>query len=444
MNNIQILKKKILIIPTCTDFNRGDQALVLETRRIIDQVHGNNDTYMMSTGETSQCEALGLKKFGDILKHPSRFDKNSSSNISYNLWLKFRWGIIASFDFILSLLILNSLTRAILLPFLKSDTKRSLKLYSDCDAIYVKGGGFLHDYSKGMVGLYTIYYQTYHIRLALKMKKNVYIMPNSFGPFKNSLTVKMINKILDKCKLSTAREDISAKGISNGLGRDLPLYPDLGFFLPAAKKSWAMKYLKNTGLNVSKEKFVGITVRPYRFYNSDNPTMRYMEYKKAFARFINYLHENNYKTMLTVHTRAENDHENDERCVAEIYEMLSNNARESVFIINDNNLDCHDLKALYGLCDYVVGTRFHSVIFAITQNVPCIAITYGGNKGEGIMNDMGLGDFAIDIEKVTFDNLREKFTYIIKNTESVDRKIKRYLLATNQKYKELVDAVRKA
>ena len=147
----------------------------------------------------------------------------------------------------------------------------------------------MHDYTGGIIGRYTMYYQLYHIKLALKMGKPVYIMPNSFGPFKNEKNVKMLNKILDKCKFISARESISSNGDTNGLKRDIPLYPDLGFFLKGEEKQKVYKYLEKYGIEPEKEKYIAITARPYRFYNTENPEERYQNYKESFVKIIEYI-----------------------------------------------------------------------------------------------------------------------------------------------------------
>lgn len=437
----EVEKQKVLIIPTCTDLNRGDQALVLETKKIIDRKYENPDVYMMSTGETIQCEKLGLGKFEDVLKHPGRFNKKNNSNISYGLMLKIKWGIVAILDLIVSILLLNKVTRKIVYPFLGSETKKSINLYKQAVACYVKGGGFLHDYSGGIVGWYTMWFQTYHIRLAIAMKKKVYIMPNSYGPFKSKKTSKMLNKILNKCDFISSRESISATDETNGLGRNIPLYPDLAFYLDKTDKETIQTYLKEKyDIDSSKNKYVAITVRPYRFYSYENPEEKYEKYKKSFVQFIEYLNENKFTPILVVHTRAENEHENDEHCINEIVEMLEN--KNGVKIIKDDNLNCYDLKAIYGECTYVIGTRFHSVIFSLEQLIPCIAVTYGGNKGDGIMKDMELSEYAIKIGDLTFEELKNKFEQLIENKESVKEQISNYLQHTKIKYEELLDNIK--
>ncbi len=433
------VKNKIgLIIPNCTDFNRGDQALVFETARIMKESFENLEIHMMSEGESIQCQKEGLQVFTDILKHPSRFNKKNK-NVSYNAVLKIKWGFVAVFDLIVSKLLLSNITRRIGKIFLNAEQKRALKLFEDSEVCFVKGGGFLHDYSGGLVGLYTVYYQLFHIMLAQKLKKPVYIMPNSFGPFKNKKSAKLVNKVIDKCELVTARESISADGTKNQLGRDLPLYPDVAFFLQTNNEFNVDEYFKSKDIEIDK-KYVAVTVRPYRFSGYDNPHKRYMDYKLNMKKFILWLNEKGYTPLLVVHTRAENDHENDYSCIQEIADMIED--KELFRILKDDNLSCREIKKIYSKCKYIIGTRFHSVIFSITQQVPAISITYGGNKGDGIMKDSSSDKYAIKISELEFENLKNIFEDLEKNKNESIESINKYLEKANKERTNLIEKIK--
>jgi polysaccharide pyruvyl transferase WcaK-like protein/glycosyltransferase involved in cell wall biosynthesis len=424
-----------LIIPTCTDLNRGDQALVFETKHIIDDIYASNYTYVMSGGETSQIESEGMIATAEILKHPSRFGQ-SKSNVNYNYRLKLYWGFISVFDLLQSLLILNKYTRTLILPFLSFETKKSLDIYKKSKSIFVKGGGFLHDYSGGAVGIYTMYYQTYHIRLATALGKKVFIMPNSFGPFKSKITKKMLNKILNKCEIVTSRESKSSSKTSNGLGRNIDKFADLAFYLENRTDLNVINYLKKNKIPYGKSETVAITVRPYRFYGYDNPFQKYYEYKKAFVEFIQYLQSEGSIVYLVVHTHAENDHEDDSLCIREIYNLLP--STDNVYIIKNDKFNCYDLMSLYSKCDYLIGTRFHSVIFALKQSIPSVAITYGGHKGDGIMADINMEEYAIKIGELNSASLISKYLDLKNNRNNLKNKINTYLQDAYFKRTELI------
>ena len=66
------------------------------------------------------------------------------------------------------------------------------------------------------------------------------------------------------------------------------------------------------------------------------------------------------------------------------------------------------------------------MIFSFGSNVPGIAISYTGNKSTGIMHDMKLDDYVMDINDVTAESLKRKFTMLVNNENEVRQKILNY------------------
>jgi len=100
------------------------------------------------------------------------------------------------------------------------------------------------------------------------------------------------------------------------------------------------------------------------------------------------------------------------------------------------------IQKLYSYYDLVIGTRFHSVIFALNENTPSIAIAYGGNKSYGIMQDIGLPEYVIGIEKVTsfeLDLLVEKLES--EKAYYID-KVRRYQNLLEKNRIELINSIK--
>ena len=253
----------------------------------------------------------------------------------------------------------------------------------------------------------------------------------------------MIRKTLKGCKLVTARESISADVLSKSLKAKVPVFPDLGFFLQSDDKLKMKKYLVEKGVPIEDKKCVAITMRPYRFPSSDDPEEAYKNYKKSFADFIYYLDSKGFHTVLVEHTLSRNTHEDDGSSIRDILPLIEGC---SYTFINDHSLNCRELKSLYSNCNYMVGTRFHSVIFAMAEGVPSIAISYGGNKGDGIMKDIGLSEYVIPIDKISYELLKQKFDSLVKNEHIVLNKINRYLKKAEierERLKNLIIKLRK-
>lgn len=425
--------KKYVIIPGCSDLNRGDQALVWETKRLAEDSGFTGEFYLTSEKNEpiEQSKEQGLKIITPILEHPSRKFKNKE-NISYTRTLKVKWGIVAIFDLLESLLILWGPSRMLLKRIIAKEKKESIEVMEKSEAIFMKGGGLLQTYG-GLASTYSMYFWVYPILFAHSLKKPVYIMPNSFGPFEGPFVKVIAKQALKKCKVVTSRETLSQKMVKDQLRLDIDNYPDLAFTLTRSdldKQQILEKYKLPTD-----RKLVAITMRPYRFPKAENPVESYQKFKEEMASFIEWLYDEGYMPVIVEHTLAVNAHENDGACIKDVTAMID---KERYRVISDKNYDCHDLKSIYSYCDYIVGTRFHSVIFSFGSEVPGIAIAYTGNKSQGIMHDMGLDDYVIGIDKVKSNLLKKRFIMLIKNEPMVRNKIKKYRERAEESRIELI------
>ena len=64
-------------------------------------------------------------------------------------------------------------------------------------------------------------------------------------------------------------------------------------------------------------------------------------------------------------------------------------------VVLSNDYHALQLKAIYKSMDIFVGTRLHSTIFAVSENVPAICVTYHGTKALGVFKTLGLQEFVM-------------------------------------------------
>lgn len=384
--------KKYCILPGNDDQNRGDQALVWETKRIAEDAGFKGEYYMFSDPSMSkQSITEGITPVEGILLHPSRGLKHQD-NITYNTGIIVRWGIRAIFDFLYSSLLLVPGLREIILKVSSERVSTAYNVLKESEIVFVKGGGFVHSYGE-LTALYKHYYMLYHILLAESLGKKIIMMPNSFGPFEGFQVKSFLRKVLKNIDLIFARESISLEALRDELHISADLFPDLGFFLE--KEYVDISYY----LNKSK-KNVALTARPYRFPNHKDGKVLYQKYIKEYADFVVWLISNNYNPVFVEHVYNKDEHEKDLSCINRVCEILKDKGID-IRVISNRDYNCKHLKSIYSQFDYLVGTRFHSVIFALAEGIPAMAITYGGNKGDGIMKDFGLEDLTVKIDDFT-------------------------------------------
>lgn len=442
--------KKILVIPGNTDLNRGDQALVWESVSLVEDIYGkeNISCIIMSdldglaaNMQNRQTAALGYKFVNTLIKHPGRnFSAKLEDSKGYSKRTLFQWGMQALKDYFHTRLLLskNRTVRRIGESFLSHSEKDTLNEINSCDAVFVKGGGFIHSYG-AITDPYFIYYLTYHIRLAEAYGKKIFLLPNSIGPLKNYFARRIALKALRHCALITVREEIS-KDLLESCKLNPHLFPDLGFFLdPSANEM--DEYLSNHGVPLNQKKVV-ITLRPYRFQGYQNAEKLYNNYISGFVGLVKFLINKGYHVCFMAHTLGPSTHEDDRIAIKEVMKSLPDTLINGVSYIEDYDLNCKEIEKAYSYFDYMVGTRFHSVIFSLNVGVPSIAIAYGGNKSKGIMNVMGSGQFCMDMDKVQENELIDMFCRLESNRNNYVANLKEKRKQINEQRARLVEMVR--
>ncbi|KFI49651.1 polysaccharide pyruvyl transferase family protein [Bifidobacterium biavatii] len=429
-----------VIVPGCSDLNRGDQALAWETREVAQDAgfFGKYAIVSETNEPVAQTRRQGFDSIAPVLEHPSRLFKNKQ-NMEYTKALKIKWGIVAIGDFLRSLMLLSPITRGVGLALSSKRNRESFNAIKSAKAVFMKGGGLIQTYG-GLSSTYSAYFWVFHMKLAISLGIPVYIMPNSFGPFKGPFVKSIVRSLFKQCRLVTAREEFSQEMVRKDLGISIPLFPDLAFYLKRSQRMSKKDVAKHYDLP-NDRKWVAITARPYRFPGSDNPEADYVHYKESLIEFAEWLYASGYMPVFIEHTLAVNAHENDGACIREIIQHL--NPMHYRFI-SDPDLNCRDLKAIYSFCDYTVGTRFHSVVFSLSEGTPSIAISYVGNKATGIMHDIGLSDYVLSIRDISSDSLKSRFSKLVNNEEAVLKKVDDYKTRCTARRQQLITLMQQA
>lgn len=436
---------KAIIVPGLTDLNKGDQALVWESHRLVKDTNLFNEIYIIESGSnkeekyllSGQTKAKGLPMIENILPHPRRNKRPSNQHVVESKFEILRQISNAVIDFIqTSFLLLICKNATLLRIFFSSKVVKTVTHFAESDAVFVKGGGFIHAYGE-KTAPYLMWYFLFYIRLGLKLNKKVIILPNSFGPFEGLTVKKQVRKVLSKVDLIYARENTSSYELGHLLGRKIQVESDLGFFLQKGNDEIAIEILDKYDLSI-EDKIIGITVRPWRFPGSNNPSDLYVKYIGSVVQLIMYLVEKGYKIALCNQSLGLNSHEDDRNAIRDLLAAVTH--PNVVWI--DENLTCDVLKSLYSHFYFFVGTRFHSIIFSLTSLVPSIAIGYGGNKAKGIMGDFDLDNYLIPINEINSSILIESFDNAILNYDKTKYNLSKSINKISESRNSMINDIR--
>lgn len=402
----------VVILPASDDNNRGDQALVWETRRLV-EVAGIAARFYYVKAKSSpgtQSRDAGLIPLEPLLRHP-RETYTPKSNMRYGSLLLAIWGIIALKDAVFALLLLTTVGRRTLWRTLSRRQQQTLERIATSNSCVVKGGGFIHS-TGSLADPYRAFYSLFYVFLARSLGRKVIVMPNSFGPIDGRLYRWLVTRALSSCELVTARESRSQAALSD-IGVSSEVFPDLGFSLERAEIPGDKVECIRSGHQFKP--LVGITARPYRFPRNSSPILAYEHYLDEVAEFARQISVEGYVPVFVEHVISAGSHESDAAAIAAIVSRLAPGSFE---VIRVPDFNCRQIKALYGMLDFVVGTRFHSVIFALSEGVPAMAIAYGGNKGRGIMEDCNMSDYVMSIEQFAAEDALIKFRKLVNDADN--------------------------
>jgi colanic acid/amylovoran biosynthesis protein len=279
------------------------------------------------------------------------------------------------------------------------------------DLVVGLGGGYLNG-AATLAGTMNVFFLLLPLWLATRLQRRTVLAPQSYGPFGRPVQIWLVRLCLNRVDHIVVREDPSLDQLrSCGVhehrmqrGVDSAFAVEFDPFVPVASD------------DTQRHPKVGITARAWL------PERAQEAYESSLGAFVDWLHESRGASVTLIPQVTSDYHDDDDRNIS--CRIASHCASTPKVITTP--MSHVDLRALYGSLDYLVGTRFHSVIFALTAGTPALAIEYE-HKTSGIMRDLGLADWVIPIREVTAARLSERFTSLETATTDYERQLKERL-----------------
>ncbi|MBW8036011.1 MAG: oligosaccharide flippase family protein, partial [Planctomycetes bacterium] len=221
--------------------------------------------------------------------------------------------------------------------------------------------------------------------LILLYRKELILLPQTYGPFHSPLASWMAKQILKRSHVIFSRDADSIACVKNILG---PLYveervrliPDVAFVLdPKAPDNDGMDAMleslpENTtvvGMNVSGLLYNG-------GYTRDNMFRLNVDYRKLTRDIIDLLMSDESVVMVFLPHVFPPDHlhvESDRDACLHLIEDMDQEYKDRIYI-PPFPCDHAETKYLIGMTDFFIGARMHSCIAAMSQAVPTVGIAY--------------------------------------------------------------------
>ncbi|WP_406632940.1 polysaccharide pyruvyl transferase family protein [Amycolatopsis sp. WGS_07] len=303
------------------------------------------------------------------------------------------------------------LAAARLLP---AEPRRELQALATADLVVSLGGGYLNGRADFASDL-NILFLLLPLWLAERFGVRVVAGPQSYGPFPRRLQRVLVRHVLGRADAVLVREDISRERLTEiGLPPHLLTRGvDSAFaFETRSDRDW------RTTLGIPADARIAIiTARQWL----DEAGQR--RYEHALATGVRHLLGRGYHVVLVPQVTCAFQGDDDRRTNTRLAAGIDD---PRLRVLRDDTFDHRDARALYAEADLVIGTRFHSVIFALTAHVPCLAIEYD-HKTTGIMRDLGLERWVVGIDEVRAATLPALVDSLIEHRDGYLRQLREVL-----------------
>lgn len=295
--------------------------------------------------------------------------------------------------------------------------RKPMSILDTADVQVCVGGGYLRA-KPDLTSTIILTLLVHQIWLARILGKPVYLYAQSFGPYPTKLQTRIAKSGIKAATLVLVREaksyrQLQALGIAT---ERIARVPDSAFLFTAPLDKAVANEVRPSGSH--DVTVVGITVRSWL------DEKRQADFESAIAELIRHIaRKPGYRVVIIPQVTSTDQGDDDRVSGGRIAALLE--SQENVTFL-DRRFSHEEILSAYASLDYLVGTRFHSVIFSLLSYVPAVAIEYE-HKTSGIMQDLGLAQWVIPMDLVTAEGIIERFDALVKNDAAYRAQLKKVI-----------------
>lgn len=261
-----------------------------------------------------------------------------------------------------------------------------------------------------------------NIEFALLYDLPVYLLPQSFGPFEyktpsGSKILERIKSLFPKAKIIFAREQSGYDALGEIINpNNVKLADDI--VLSNREIDYSTVYYEVTNQSFSVEENSVCIIPNDRIIRVG----KYDELMSYYRVIISKLIELNKTVYFVKHS------DYDAKLLNDIKNEFKSFESKLVFI--EDSLSCIEMERLLKNFDFVISSRFHSIVFSYKNGIPCIALGWADKYGE-LLTKFEQNEYFVDLRNENneqsisalihkIDSQREKESKIIqKNLEVI-------------------------
>jgi len=281
-----------------------------------------------------------------------------------------------------------------------ADIFRVLRALRRSDIFLIGGGTPFYD------GVYHLLTFLFYYTAARLFRKNIMVLAVSSQDIKSNISKKLIKALMNRVDIITVREPETRKIFKDlGISKDILLTADPAILLEPISDHALYTFLEKRKICGKETPLIGISPRFFadrtarNFYHPPYSAGTIDNYKRVLADTADYLTDFGRPVFFPMHG---SDRHDDKGLIREIRSIMKK--RDGCVFI-DEVIEPRTLLGLMSKMFFIIGVRFHSLVFGASSRTPLIAVSYGP-KTVGFMDMIGHSDYICDMESLTYIRLK--------------------------------------
>lgn len=217
-----------------------------------------------------------------------------------------------------------------------------------------------------------------------------------------------------------------------GVRTRVEVCPDTAFLLPAERSSRSAEVAEGKGLG---RPTVGFSVSHMAARQSEGPE-RYIE---QIARLADHVADTTGARVVFIPNEISSDLSADDAHFCQrVWDAMARHQKAAILPVAE--LNARELKGVIGECDVVVAARYHTIVSALSQAIPVLAIGWHAKYG-AVMRLAQQEESVCEVSSMSLEELKAKFDRLWLRREEVRAQIRGSLPQIEQQIWRGADAV---
>ena len=247
------------------------------------------------------------------------------------------------------------------------------------------------------------------IEYCARKEESVLFLPQAWGSFDKPEVRGALRQLLSyKRAYVYSRDECSCHYLEQALEQpqgSIPVTPDIVFGFQGGTPEQGECILRNMGCSLSRP-IIGLAPN-MKVYERVAGSGMGNKYLQALVRLVDHCHKRyDVDVVLQSNDMALSQHRVDDRYLCSLIALSIANP-ERCFMTRES-LTAEASKALIGRFDYLVASRFHSLVFAFSQGIPGMAVSWS-HKYRELFSLFGMEDQVQECQHINSDALIETF-----------------------------------